>query len=157
MLMPAGLQPLLLFVHLACVVIWVGGMFFAYVCLRPAAVELLEPPPRLRLWRRVFQRFFAWVWAAVILIPASGIAMMAAVGIAQAPAYWRAMMAVGFVMVAIYLFVVLAPYAALARAVDGEDWKAAGAALGRIRQMVGVNLVLGAITIAIATLGRWFG
>ena len=27
-----------------------GGMFFAYVCLRPVAASLLEPPARLKLW-----------------------------------------------------------------------------------------------------------
>ena len=51
--------------HLLSVLIWVGGMFFAYMILRPAAVEVLEPPPRLRLWANVFGRFFPWVWASV--------------------------------------------------------------------------------------------
>ena len=41
-------HPLLLFLHVAGVVVWVGGMFFAYVCLRPRAASQLEPPPRLR-------------------------------------------------------------------------------------------------------------
>ncbi|HEY6898714.1 MAG TPA: hypothetical protein VI279_15765, partial [Rhodocyclaceae bacterium] len=63
-----NLHPLFLFLHVASVVVWVGGMFFAYMCLRPAAVELLEPPQRLRLWLGVFDRFFRWVWLAVALI-----------------------------------------------------------------------------------------
>ncbi|MBN9426061.1 MAG: hypothetical protein J0H09_06095, partial [Burkholderiales bacterium] len=61
-----------LLLHIVAVAIWVGGMFFAYVCLRPVAAELLEPPQRLRLWRGVFRRFFAWVWGAVLLMAASG-------------------------------------------------------------------------------------
>jgi uncharacterized membrane protein len=48
----------LLFLHLISVAIWVGGMFFAYFCLRPAAVEILEPPQRLPLWLATFKRFF---------------------------------------------------------------------------------------------------
>lgn len=40
------LPSFLLFLHLAGVVLWVGGMFFAYVCLRPTAVKLFEPPQR---------------------------------------------------------------------------------------------------------------
>ena len=149
------IDPLLRFLHLASVAIWVGGMFFAYVCLRPTAVEVLDAPPRLRLWRGVFARFFVWVWAAVIAIPLSGLAMIAHTGFAAAPLNWHLMLTSGSVMIAIYLYVYLVPYAALQRAVDAEDWKAGGAALGRIRQLVGLNLVLGFVTIAIATLGRW--
>ena len=35
--------------HLVAAVIWVGGMFFAYMALRPAAATVLEPPARLQL------------------------------------------------------------------------------------------------------------
>ncbi|MEJ1958254.1 MAG: hypothetical protein WDM70_01360 [Nitrosomonadales bacterium] len=40
--------------HLLAVILWVGGMFFAYVVLRPSAVEILQSPERLRLWDKVF-------------------------------------------------------------------------------------------------------
>lgn len=150
-----NLQPFLIFLHLASVVLWIGGMFFAYVCLRPAAVELLEPPQRLRLWRGVFSRFFVWVWGAVVLIPASGLIMLGQVGFAGAPLNWHLMMTSGLVMVGIFIYVATGPYATLERAVDAEDWKTGGAALNRIRQWVGINLLLGAVTIAIATLGQW--
>ena len=150
-----NLQPFLLFLHLASVVLWVGGMFFAYVCLRPTAVELFEPPQRLRLWRGVFSRFFVWVWGAVVLIPASGLIMLGQTGFAAAPLSWHLMLSTGFIMVGIFIYVATGPYAALERAVDAEDWKAGGAALNRIRQWVGANLLLGVATIAIATLGKW--
>ena len=32
--------------HILGAVIWVGGMFFAYMALRPVAAALLEPPQR---------------------------------------------------------------------------------------------------------------
>lgn len=151
-----NLQPLLLFLHLAGVVVWVGGMFFAYVCLRPVAMELFESPQRLRLWRGVFSRFFVWVWWAVTLIAASGMVMIGLHGFGAAPLNWHLMLASGVAMIAIYVYVVTGPYAALQLAVDAENWKAGGAALNRIRQMVGVNLVLGLLTIAVATIGRYF-
>ena len=44
--------------HLLSAVIWVGGMFFAHMALRPAAAQVLEPPHRLQLWVQVFKRFF---------------------------------------------------------------------------------------------------
>jgi uncharacterized membrane protein len=36
--------------HILGAVVWVGGMFAIYVCLRPA-LSTLEPPQRLRLTR----------------------------------------------------------------------------------------------------------
>ena len=150
-----NLQPFLLFLHLASVALWVGGMFFAYVCLRPTAVELFEPPQRLRLWHGVFARFFVWVWAAVVLIPASGLVMLIQTGFAHAPLSWHLMLTTGLVMVGIFVFVATGPYVLLKRAVGAEDWKAGGAALNRIRQWIGINLALGFVTIAIATLGQW--
>lgn len=36
--------------HLLATVIWVGGMFFAYMALRPVAGSLLKPPNRQTLW-----------------------------------------------------------------------------------------------------------
>lgn len=150
-------DPLLLFLHVAGVVVWVGGMFFAYVCLRPEAAAQLEPSPRLRLWRAVLARFFTWVWAAVVVVLASGLALLLRHGFAAAPLHQHLMLLMGLVMMAIYAFVFVVPYAALGRAVAAADWKAGGAALGRIRQLVGTNLTLGFLTIAMATLGRWLG
>lgn len=44
--------------HLLAALIWVGGMFFAWMILRPAAMAALDGPARLKLWVEVFQRFF---------------------------------------------------------------------------------------------------
>ena len=52
----------LLTIHVLSAVVWVGGMFFALLVLRPA-VGPLEPAVRLALWRRVFARFFR-PWAS---------------------------------------------------------------------------------------------
>ena len=148
--------PWLLLIHLSGVVIWVGGMLYAHQCLRPPAAQLLEPPQRLRLWRQVLGRFFVWVWVAVLAIVASGLAILLPVGFPTAPPRWHLMLGLGSVMIAIFVYVVRSPYAALRIAVDSEDWPAGGAALGRIRQLVGVNIIIGATTIAVATLGRLF-
>ncbi len=145
--------PLLLFVHLIAVVVWVGGMFFAYVCLRPVAAEQLEPPMRLTLWAGVFGRFFPWVWAAVCVILASGLTMILFHGMSGAPVFMHLMLATGLVMVAVYIHLYLDPYARLRQGVAAGDWSRAGAALNQIRKLVGFNLVLGLITIVIAKLG----
>jgi uncharacterized membrane protein len=139
-----------LLLHLLSDVVWIGGMFLAYLAVRPAAVEALEPPQRLKLWVGIFRRFFAWVWLAVLLLLGTGFWMMNE--IAGVPTYVMVMAAVGIVMMLIFLHVFFAPYARLKRAVQAEDWKSGGAALGQIRILVGVNLVLGLVNIAIAVL-----
>ncbi len=147
--------PLMLFLHLAGVTVWVGGMFFAYVCLRPAAMEVLDPPLRLTLWKKVFDRFFPAVWVAVALLLLSGLVMLLGQGFAEAPKYLHIMFVTGLIMVAVFIGVITVPFRALADAVEAKNWPAGGAALGTIRKLVGFNLALGLVTIAIATLGRW--
>lgn len=149
--------PILLFLHVMAAVVWVGGMFFAYLCLRPVAGQVLEPPSRLRLWHGVFDRFFRWVWLALVLILLSGGAMMANVGMASAPPNWHLMAGIGVVMAAIFVFVFFGPYPVLRRAVEAGEWPVAGPALNRIRRAVGINLALGLINVAVATLGRFAG
>jgi len=140
-----------LFLHLVSNVVWIGGMFLAYVCVRPAAA-ILEPPQRLKLWTGIFQRFFPWVWAAVLLILGTGFTMIGETG--AVPLYVILMAVIGIVMSMIFLHVYFAPFARLKRAVAAEDWKAGGAALNQIRVLVGINLGLGLLNIAVATLGH---
>lgn len=143
--------------HVLSVVIWVGGMFFAYLCLRPVAAEMLEPPVRLRLWVGVFERFFPWVWVAVALILATGLWITFSwfKGFANAPLYVHAMSGLGLLMMLIFFHVFFAPYARLRRAVAAEDWPAGGKALAQIRMLVGINLVIGLLTVAVASGGRY--
>jgi uncharacterized membrane protein len=140
--------------HVLGVTVWVGGMFFAYMALRPAAAQVLEPPQRLPLWSQTLGRFFRWVWLAVALILVSGLAMMASPGGANAPLYTWVMLLIGVVMMLIFAHVYFAAFRRLERAVAAGDWKAGGAALGQIRKLVGLNLVLGLVTITVATAGR---
>ena len=143
-----------IFLHLLGVVIWVGGMFFAYMALRPAAAQLLEPPQRLTLWIGVFKRFFRWVWVAVALILASGLYMvMLQGGFAQAAWPVWLMTIVGVLMMLIFAHVFFAPFKRLRRFALAQDWKAAALCLAQIRVLIGINLSLGLLNILIATLG----
>jgi uncharacterized membrane protein len=150
-----GLLAVLLTLHIVGVVIWVGGMFFAYFCLRPVLADSLDPPERLRIWRDLFARFFVWVWWSVALIIGSGLAMLFRHGFASAPPAWHLMMGSGLVMIGFFVFVARRLFPALDRAVNAEDWSHASLSLAQIRQVVGINLVLGLITIAIATAGNF--
>jgi len=140
-----------LLLHVLSVVVWVGGMFLAYLAVRPAAVETLEAPQRLRLWAVIFARFFRWVWLAVVLIFGTGFSMMGRM--APVPGYVLVMAGIGVLMSAIFMHVYFAPFGRLKRAVQHEDWKAGGAALAQIRVLVGVNLALGLLNVVVAVLG----
>ncbi len=145
-----------LFLHVLSVVVWVGGMFFAYMALRPVAASVLEPPQRLALWAGVFGKFFPWVWLSVALILLTGLHMLIVFGGLAAPHYAMTMLVLGVVMMAIFAHVFFAPYGRLKRAVTAQDWKAGGAALGQIRRLIGINLSLGLLTISVVFLGRAF-
>ncbi|MGM0982433.1 MAG: CopD family protein [Pseudomonadota bacterium] len=144
--------------HVLAAVIWVGGMFFAWMILRPVAGELLEPPQRLTLWYHVFQRFFPWVWAAVIVLLMTGLWMLFGVfgGMAGTSFHVHLMLVSGLAMMAIFLHIWFAPYPRLGRAVASENWAAGGQQLGKIRRLIGINLILGLATVAIASGGRFF-
>lgn len=141
--------------HVLAVVIWVGGMFFAYNALRPAAAEVLEPPHRLKLWVATFKRFFPWVWLSVITILISGMLMM--ISLHKAPTYITIMMGLGILMMLIFGHVYFGPYKRLKHAVTNENWPEGGKNLGQIRTLVGINTIIGLVTIVVATAGRsWF-
>lgn len=118
---------------------------------RPAAVAALEAPARLGLWLEVFRRFFHWVWAAVILLPISGVGMLhlSFNGFAGAPRYVQVMMGLYVAMLALFLRVQALQVPELRRAVQAQDWPAGGQALGKIRRTVGFNLLLGLLLIAL--------
>ncbi|MHB0918980.1 MAG: DUF4149 domain-containing protein [Thiobacillus sp.] len=143
-----------LLLHVLGVVVWVGGMFFAYLALRPVAASVLEPPQRLTLWAGVFGKFFPWVWASVALILLTGLHMLVKTGGMAAPHYAMAMLALGVVMMLIFAHVFFGPYKKLKRAVGEQNWKAGGAALAQIRMLIGINLIIGLATIAVVFLGR---
>lgn len=148
------LRQLLIFLHVASVIVWVGGMFFAYFCLRPAAAQLLAPPQRLPLWLAVFERFFRFVAWAVALIVLSGFAMLLQTGFKLAPPGWHIMMLLGLLMAAIFTYIYAVLYPRLRRDCEAGAWPAAGATLNKIRHLVGVNLVLAACTMAAAISAR---
>jgi uncharacterized membrane protein len=143
-------------VHSLAAAVWVGGMFFAYVILRPSMPVLEPPPQRLKLWLAVFGRFFPWVWAAVIALPLTGYFQIFNDygGMAGIGPHIHAMQAIGWIMILLYWYLFFGPYAQYRAAVAAEDWPAAGAKLAVIRRIVGTNLILGLLTIAAGSSGR---
>jgi uncharacterized membrane protein len=138
--------------HVLATIVWVGGMFFAWMILRPAVIAALEGPARLKLWLLVLPRFFVWVWCAVILLPVTGIGMINVnfSGFQTAPRYVQVMMGLYVVMVALFLRVSTLNLPQLRKAVLAEQWADGAAALGGMRRLVGINLIVGTAVVAIA-------
>jgi uncharacterized membrane protein len=150
---------LLYVLHLLGAVIWVGGMAFAILALRPAAHEALEPPQRLALMDGVFRRFFRILWHVVPIVVLSGWAMLIGWYWGFGASIWHVhvMHLTGLVMSAIFVAVALIPGRAMRAALAAGDRPAAAAALDRIRKGVSVNLGLGLLTVAVAAWGRFGG
>jgi uncharacterized membrane protein len=143
--------------HLLSAVIWVGGMFFAYMALRPAAAKILEPPARLQLWVVVFKLFFLWVWLSVITLLITGYWMLFGVfgGFANAGMHIHIMHGAGIIMVLIYMHVFFAPYRKLRHAVVVKDYAEGGKQLARARKLIALNLLIGIFVVLIASGGRY--
>jgi uncharacterized membrane protein len=144
---------LLLLLHILSAVIWVGGMFFAHQMVRPS-VAPLDAPVRLGLWRRIFDKFFSWVWAAIILLLASGLTMQ---GMGVDGLHVQIMEGLGIVMMLAFGHLYFAPWQRFRRAVDGADFTTAAAQLNQIRRIVEFNLALGLIVVVIGATGRYWG
>jgi len=144
-------------VHVLVAVIWVGGMFFAYMILRPS-LPPLEPSNRLPVWQRVFARFFPWVWLSVVILPASGVAMVSQEfgGFSTLSPYVRLMMVLGGVMIAIFLFLYFVTWRRFRAAVCASNWPVAETHIRKIRLIVAVNLLLGLVTVVIGSSSRFY-
>ena len=153
--MPSLAMPLLLCLHLLAAALWVGGMATFHVAVRPAAVDTLEPPQRLRMLCGALGRFFRWVTAAIVLLLATGFAMVQLAG-GMGALRWHvhAMLGIGVAMMVIFAVIRLRHHPLMAEKVAAGDWKAAAAALARIRQLVFINLWLGVAVFVIAVVGR---
>lgn len=143
--------------HVLFSVVWVGGMFFAYVVVRPALPALLEPPGRLAFWRRVLGRFFVWVGVAVAVILLSGywVGFSRFGAMAHFPTYVHVMHGLGWVMAALFVVLLLAGYRPMCRALDAGDTAAAARGLAVIRRLVALNLAIGLVVIAVAVGGGY--
>ena len=149
-MMESGLKAL----HVLGVVLWVGGMAFALLVLRPS-LGVLEPPQRLALHGQVFARFFRIVWHAMPLILLTGYGMLFGVygGFGSVDVAVHIMHLFGLIMTAVFVYIFFVPWPAMRAALEAGDRAAAAAATDRIRKLITLNLVLGLLTVVIAPFG----
>ncbi|WP_412103133.1 CopD family protein [Polaromonas sp. SM01] len=143
-----AMPALMKFLHLAAAIVWLGGISFMLFALRPAAATQLAPPQRLPLLALVLDKFFKLVWPAIGLLLLTGLAMLLAVGMKNAPTGWHLMLGIGLLMFALFGHLYFGPYRRLKLAVAAADWPEGGRRVGQIASLALLNLVLGALAIA---------
>ena len=143
--------------HVLAAIVWVGGMFFSLMCLRPST-SWMDVPVRLRLWAHVLSRFFRWVGlaAAVLLITGLWIIFGVIGSLRAAGPHVHLMTGLGLVMMALALHVYFAPYKRLKRFVGTHNWPEAGKQVQQIRVFITINLVLGLVVAVIGSSGRYW-
>lgn len=140
--------------HQLATIVWIGGMFFAHLALRPAVKQTVKVPDRLLLMRGVFGRFFPWVWGSILLLWGSGLWLFLVAFKAKAPVHVHVMMGIALVMTLVFVYIYVMPYRKLKIAIDYENWSWAAAKLALIRRLILVNLLLGLITALAGSSGR---
>lgn len=145
-----------LLLHLIGVVLWVGGMGFGVMVLRPS-LAALEPPARLSLMGQVHGKFFRMVWVLMPLVVLSGYMLLFGVHGGFAGVHWpvHVMHLLGLIMAGIFVTIWFGPFAALKRALAAGDMAAAGPCNERIRKLVGINVSLGMLAILTAAMARY--
>jgi uncharacterized membrane protein len=142
--------------HILAVIIWIGGMFFGFVALRPA-LKGMDTLAAARFWCTLLGRFLPWVWAAILVLLTSGIYMVfnSFDGFGQLPWFIQFMMAIGVFMMMLVGHVTLSAFKKLKRAVATNDEALAKRALGQIRVIMDVNLTLGLAIVIVVMSGAY--
>jgi len=166
------------FVHVTGAAVWLRIQVTLLV-LVPALRRQLPPDQVREVVRRAGRSLAIVGGTALLMVAASGIALARHESSAKAHAgvvglkeailvamivllggmravgvYVHVMIGLGLVMILIYGHLVASPLKRLRAAVAASDWPGAGAAMTMARRLVGINLVLGLVTITVAVLGR---
>ena len=143
--------------HLLSAIVWIGGMFFAYVCLRPSLPEVLEPPQAARLLNASLGRFFRWVWVAAITLLLTGFYMaFKRYGFSLWPGWLYTMIGVGIIMMLLFGHLFFVPFRRLKEGLTAGAPETIGKAIGQIRLIVAINLGLGIVVALAASAGRYW-
>ncbi len=141
-----GFWRLMRVVHLLGAVVWVGGMFFTILIMRPALASL-DAPCRVDVYRSAFHRFFRMIWVVMPGMLLTGYIMVYGEFGGFSGTKWNVHMMhlLGLAMAAIFLAIWFGPY---------RDFRnGQGRAIEMIRPLIIANLVLGLLTVTLAMLG----
>jgi uncharacterized membrane protein len=144
------MRNLMLFLHVAGAIFWMGGMAFVVLALRPALHEQQQPPVRLA----VLRRFFTVVIGSIAVLLLTGVPLLLQARGVQAPPGWHAMAGLGIVMMLVFGHIFFAPWRRAQAAVAAQDWPEGGKRMNQIALLVKINLGLGWLAILAVFLWR---
>lgn len=148
--------------HLVAGIVWMGGMTFMLLALRPAVLVTLEPEPRARLMLQVWRRFFVVVLVSIVVLFTTGShlytamfrVVKAATGAGSVPLGWNLMLVIGLLMMVIFGHIYMAGFGKFKRALAAQAWPDAAKAAAQIHGLMVTNFVLGWLAIAAVRLVR---
>jgi len=65
----------LLFLHLFFAIVWIGGMIYSLLFLRPSLKEITQEEQRGKFLKQVFHRFFLAVWLSILVLFLTGMSL----------------------------------------------------------------------------------
>ncbi len=143
-------------VHVLFAVLWVGGMAFALVALRPALAAVEQPAQRLALMAGIHRRFFLVVWHAMPITLVTGYVLLFGYfgGFRGSGWHIHLMHLTALLMSGVYLAIFFGPWKRMRAALAAGDTARAAEANEGIRKLVSANLALGLLTVFVAAWGR---
>ena len=142
--------------HVLSVIIWVGGMFFGQVAVRPA-MRGMDTLAAARFWCVLLGRFLPWAWTAIVVLLASGTYMVfnSFDGFSELPWFVQFMMGVGIFMMMLTGHLSFSAFKKLKRAVAAGDAALAEKPLRQIRVIMDVSLILGLLIVIVVMMGAY--
>ena len=134
-------------IHLAAAILWMGGMGFMLLALRPAVLTL-DGPVRAGLMLTVWRRFFTVVGASITVLLLTGAHLyVKAMQVGAATPGKHLMTGIGMLMVLLFGHMVFVSYRKYARALAASDTATAQRAAASIHKLVLINFCLGWLAI----------
>lgn len=152
------MMPLIQALHGVAATAWIGGIFFAFMALRPAANKTLEPKDRLQLWQSAYSYFFPWVWIFIGLLLATGYLdlFLRFGGFSTGSLYLGLMHVIGLLMISLFVYLYIGLYLRLSAAITSNDLPAAAKVMNKMRPVMAINLSLGLLITFIGIAGPTF-
>lgn len=122
--------------------LWVGGMLFALLTLRPTFHAAMPPTQELRLLNGMLGRFFIWSLVMAALALGGAVWTWRHTGGGGGPA--EVLVPIGLLLaVGLTVLLYLWPYARLRDAIDDDDEQAAYGWVWLLRALVALGLAMG--------------
>lgn len=148
---------LVLGLHLVAIVVWLGGLFFVTFVAAPS-IGRLDPATARPLWRRLLASFLVFGGASLVVIIATGIAMVFLTfgGYAHIPDLHRVNMMIGIPAIVLFGYIAAVPWRRLRHACDANDDASADRNIRLARALLAIVLGLGLMATIVSGLARYY-